>query len=84
MIGQLGFFPADAGFDAVELSRHVRAGLPEAAEFAAHGLPVLHSSDAHYLDDIGAVRTLLHCERPPSPNWPSRCAASDGRSIGDA
>ena len=30
---------------------------------AVHGLPIVHSSDAHYPSDIGAARTVLHCER---------------------
>ena len=34
VIGQLGFFPAEAGFDAVEVSRHVPAGPEHEAEFA--------------------------------------------------
>ena len=55
VIGQLGFFPADAGFDAVEVSRHVAAGVAGGASASPPiGLPLLRSSDAHYLADIGA------------------------------
>ena len=61
VIGQLGFFPAEAGFDAVELSRHVPAGSEREAEFAVYGLPILHSSDAHYRADVGAARTAVTC-----------------------
>ncbi|MGE5228807.1 MAG: PHP-associated domain-containing protein, partial [Deltaproteobacteria bacterium] len=84
VIGQLGFFPADAGFDAVELSRHVPAGSEREAEFAVHGLPVLHSSDAHYRADVGVVRTAVTCERPDFDELALAVRGLDGRSIGDA
>ncbi|MCX6364813.1 MAG: PHP domain-containing protein [Actinobacteria bacterium] len=84
VIGQLGFFPATAGFDAVELSRHVAPGSPEEAEFAVLGLPILHSSDAHYQSDIGAVRTVVHCERPTYDELALALAGARGRSVGDA
>jgi 3',5'-nucleoside bisphosphate phosphatase len=62
VISQLGFFPAQAGFDAVELSSHVKpASVPG---FAAIGLPVTGASDAHYLADIGCARTVLVASEP--------------------
>jgi hypothetical protein len=64
VIGQLGVFPHEAGFDAVEVSRHVATGTPEEAAFAAVGLPLLRSSDAHYLADVGAARTALAVTEP--------------------
>ena len=64
VIGQLGVFPKGVGFDAVELSRHVAPGSKEEESFAALGLPVLHSSDAHFLADVGAARSLLELETP--------------------
>ena len=84
VIGQLGLFPAEAGFDAVELSRHVSPGSPDEAEFAVYGLPIVHSSDAHYQDDIGAVRTIVNCERPTFAELALAFAGADGRSVGDA
>jgi PHP family Zn ribbon phosphoesterase len=84
VIGQLGFFPAEAGFDAVELSRHVVPGSPREAEFRVHGLPVLHSSDAHYQDDVGAVRTTLHVERPAFSELALALRSAEGRSVDDA
>ena len=84
VIGQLGFFPAEAGFDAIELSRHVIPGSPAAAEFASHGLPLVHSSDAHYQSDIGVVRTIVHCERPSFDELALALAGERGRSVGDA
>jgi hypothetical protein len=84
VIGQLGFFPAGAGFDAVELSRHVPAGSEREAGFTVHGLPILHSSDAHYLADVGAVRTAVTCEGPSFDELALAVRGRDGRSIGDA
>jgi PHP family Zn ribbon phosphoesterase len=84
VIGQLGFFPAEAGFDALELSRHVAPGSEREVEFALHGLPILHSSDAHYPRDIGAARTAIHCERPDFDELALALRGRDGRSVGDA
>ena len=84
VIGQLGLFPADAGFDAVELSRHVAPGSPDEARFAVHGLPIVHSSDAHYPSDIGAVHTVVRCERPTFAELALALVGARGRSVGDA
>jgi len=84
VIGQLGFFPAGAGFDAVELSRHVPAGSEREAEFTVYDLPVLHSSDAHYPRDVGAVRTAVTCERPSFDELALALRGIEGRRVGDA
>jgi PHP family Zn ribbon phosphoesterase len=84
VIGQLGFFPAEAGFDAVEVSRHVAAEAAAEAPFRAHGLPLLHSSDAHFLGDVGTARTLVRCERPAFEELALALAARDGRGVGHA
>jgi len=84
VIGQLGFFPDDAGFDAVEVSKHVVPGSPEDVACAAHGLPVLRCSDGHYLDDIGAARTTVRCELPGFAELALAIQGRDGRGIGDA
>lgn len=84
VIGQLGFFPAEAEFDAVELSRHVPPGSEREAEFAAYGLPILHSSDAHYRSDVGAVRTAVRCVRPDFRELVLAVHGLDGRGIGHA
>jgi hypothetical protein len=83
VIGQLGIFPA-AGFDAVELSRHVPAGSEREAEFAVYDLPVLHSSDAHYRSDVGAARTAVTCERPSFAELALALRGLEGRRVGDA
>jgi hypothetical protein len=63
VIGQLGMFPDEAGFDGVELSRHVTPGSAAEARFREYGLPIVRSSDSHYLDDVGAARSALRVEQ---------------------
>ena len=84
VIGQLGLFPAAAGFDAVELSRHVVPGSADEARFADYRLPLVHSSDAHYQNDIGAARTVVHCARPTFSELALALRGSRGRGVGDA
>jgi PHP family Zn ribbon phosphoesterase len=61
LISQLGMFPTDVTFDAIEISA---AGLANGkdAEFAALGLPIVTSADSHFLADIGTSRTLFMLE----------------------
>jgi predicted metal-dependent phosphoesterase TrpH len=61
---QLGFVPADAGFDALELSRFLPADSPRLETFAKLGLPMVGSSDAHFLEEIGQGFTELTVEAP--------------------
>lgn len=49
---QLGGLAGDEGFDAVELSRHADVALWREKTL---GLPFIRSSDAHYLDGLGAI-----------------------------
>jgi PHP family Zn ribbon phosphoesterase len=51
---QLGGLSGDEGFDAVELTRH--ADLAKWRDKTL-GLPVIRSSDAHFLEDIGKIWT---------------------------
>jgi hypothetical protein len=61
--GQLGFLPPDVAFDGLEISA-AGAARGRAAAFAGHGLPLLSSSDAHFLEDIGSSCTVLEVDRP--------------------
>jgi PHP family Zn ribbon phosphoesterase len=58
VVSQLGFFPEDVAFDAIEISaegwRQGRAG-----EFASLGLPIITSSDSHFLSDFGSACTIF-------------------------
>jgi PHP family Zn ribbon phosphoesterase len=61
--GQLGFMPPDLAFDGLEISA-AGAARGRASEFASHGFPLVSSSDAHFLEDIGTGLTLLDVEAP--------------------
>lgn len=62
VISQLGLFPEDAQFDAIEISR---AGVRSSRgkEFLSLGLPMITSSDAHFILDVGVSITVFEmCE----------------------
>lgn len=63
VLSQLGVFPTNAGFDAIEV--FTPAGMPaRAADFAGYGLPVICSSDSHFPTDIGSTRTTFRMKAP--------------------
>jgi 3',5'-nucleoside bisphosphate phosphatase len=80
VFSQLGFFPADAGFDAVEISRWLPADSPRLAEFAALGLPLVGSSDGHYLEELGQGYTALVAEAPTFAELALAFGGTGGRS----
>jgi hypothetical protein len=81
--GQLGFLPPDAGFDGLEISAHgVSRG--RATEYAAHGLPLLSSSDGHFLQDIGSGVTMLDVESLDFSELRKALGRVDGRGCGIA
>ncbi len=84
VFSQLGFFPTDAGFDGVEVSRHVKPDSPRLQEFAALGLPLTGSSDSHYLEDIGTASTELRLAAPTFPELVLAFAEAEGRSVAHA
>lgn len=51
IVGQLGFIPDTLPLDAVEISPH--ADEAKAKDCEAFGFPVVRSSDAHFLTDVG-------------------------------
>lgn len=61
--GQLGFIPSDVPFDALEISA-AGASRGRAEAFVHLGLPLVSSSDAHFVQDIGAGYTVLEVEEP--------------------
>jgi 3',5'-nucleoside bisphosphate phosphatase len=56
--GQLGFIPADVPFDGLEISA-AGAARGRASDFSAYGLPLVSSSDCHFLEDMCSGFTLL-------------------------
>lgn len=70
VLSQLGVFPEDVVFDALEISGvGVRAGRHRG--FLSIGLPLVSSSDSHYLEDIGGGYTLLDIDQPDEWGSPS-------------
>ncbi len=58
VVSQLGFFPEPNDFDAIEVTPiGLRAGRER--KFRDSGLPIIVSSDSHYLDNIGQGFTEL-------------------------
>ncbi|OJV38411.1 MAG: histidinol-phosphatase [Bacteroidia bacterium 43-41] len=66
--GQLGFIPFDLQYDALEISRRMQPEdfLRQHPEIASK--KILRSSDAHFLNHIASVHTVLEMERP---DWES-------------
>lgn len=63
VLGQLGFFPETPRFSAAEISS---AGVARnrMAEFRQHGLPLISSSDSHFLEDIASSCTAFVVAEP--------------------
>ncbi|MEW6355916.1 MAG: PHP-associated domain-containing protein [Planctomycetota bacterium] len=60
---QLGFFPDDVQFDGIEISAN-GAVAGRQKEYEGLGLPMLVSSDAHFLSDVGNGFTKFHMLAP--------------------
>lgn len=84
VFSQLGFFPAGAGFDGVEVSRHVKSGDARLEEFARLGLPLTGSSDGHFLEEIGMASTELRLAEPTFPELALAFAGAQDRSVARA
>lgn len=61
IISQLGFVPDNIPLDALEIRN--RRNLPEVLPFVVpKHIPIVSFSDAHYLNDLGRRKTVLHLE----------------------
>ena len=78
---QLGFIPPDLSLDALEISRHTT--LPEAREQIPEcgRYPVLTSSDAHFLNEIGQCRTCFEAERAEFAELRLALTGQEGRRL---
>jgi predicted metal-dependent phosphoesterase TrpH len=78
VMSQLGLFPGDAGFDAIEVSAAaVRSS--RVSEFDSFGLPVVTGSDAHFLSEIGKCCTLFEMFEPSFGELALALKGIDGR-----
>ncbi len=78
---QLGFLPTDLKADAMEISRATSPSdfvskYPEVKKF-----PVIRSSDAHRVEDIGAVSTLFQIEKASFQEISMAIKGINGRTI---
>ena len=77
IIGQLGFIPPDLGLDALEFSR---GGMGEEVSVTRE-LPVVTSSDAHFLHDVGRICTPFFLESPNLKEIRMALQGKDGRKV---
>ena len=75
IISQLGFIPEDLELDALEVSK--KTSIPE----YAGRFPILFSSDAHYLQDIGKNFNLFLIEEPTIKEIKMAFREEEGRGI---
>lgn len=83
VISQLGLFPPGAGFDAIEVFS--APGFPSrVADFAGYGLPVLTSSDSHFLGDVGSTCSTFEMQAPTFAELVLALRGVDGRGVRSA
>lgn len=79
IIGQLGFIPPDLNFDALELSKFTTLeefinDYPQPKDYT-----YIQSSDAHYVNDIGAVYTRFYLNEPSFSEIRKALNSQEGR-----
>ena len=81
LLGTLGFIPPDLGLDALEASPG--CDLPEllARRPELKGWPLIRSSDAHFLNEIGAVWTDFWLRKPSASEILMALKGTDGRGL---
>jgi PHP family Zn ribbon phosphoesterase len=81
LLGQLGFVPPDAAFDALEI--FAMTGIKKARELYPElsGYTFITSSDAHYISDIGSSPTGLFLEAPTLTEIRLALKAKAGRRV---
>lgn len=81
IIGQLGFIPEDLELDALEISSKISPSLAVAKYPGIEKFPLITSSDAHYLDDIGKKATTFLLAEPSLAEMRLAFNKQDGREI---
>ena len=81
VIGQLGFIPPEVALDALEFSprvtrEEVKKMFPQTGDY-----PLITSSDAHYLDDIGKSSTTFLMETVSIEEMKLALQGRDGRKV---
>lgn len=79
IISQLGFVPPDIPLDGVEVSSFAKPEYDDKKYPGAEKLPFITSSDAHFIDDIGKVRTVFMLFEPTVSEIRMALKGSQGR-----
>ncbi len=81
LVSQLGFIPPGLDADALELSKHTSNTEFTSGYGRKNKLPVIRSSDAHYVADIGENYSEFEMETPSFDEFKMVLKAIDGRHI---
>ncbi|MGA2624268.1 MAG: PHP domain-containing protein [Bacteroidota bacterium] len=81
VIGQLGFLPETARFDALEISSNISDTEAEERFKKYRGHTFIRNSDAHSLDDIGKNTSKLLMERPSFTEVRMALRNENGRAV---
>jgi PHP family Zn ribbon phosphoesterase len=81
IIGQLGFIPEDLEIDAVEISAHMKIHDAKTKIADVNRYPVITSSDAHFLEEIGKATISFLMEQPTIKELDMAFHNRDGRKI---
>lgn len=79
IIGQLGFIPEELPLDALELSWRCKSD--EINNYKDYGLPLVKSSDAHFLSDIGKVSATFLLSAPLFSEVGMAFQSIEGRAV---
>ena len=79
IIGQLGFVPKELPLDALEVSWRCESS--EVNNYESYGLPLVKSSDAHFLLDIGKAVTTFSLSTPSFPEVAMAFQGVEGRTL---
>ena len=81
IIGQLGFIPDNLQLDALEISSSTSPSQAKARFPDISIYPLIASSDAHYLDDIGKATSRFNVEKPDLEELAKALKGIDGRTF---
>jgi len=81
IIGQLGFIPDGLAVDGLEISAVARLATIRESNPEIGKYPVIASSDAHFLNDIGKTRTAWTLAEPTLPEIRLALAGEKGRKL---
>jgi hypothetical protein len=81
IIGQLGFIPPGLPLDALEISPRTSVEEAESRFPQCNDYPLITSSDAHYLDDIGKSSTTFLMEEVSVKEMKMALTGREGRKV---